>query len=129
MLHRPLAAGVGAVGVLSVGALTAIAVATTPPTSATERGVQLNSTQIVGRSLFQANCTGCHGVNLQGVDGPPLTRVGTLRDASYVHLYIENPKELNTAAKMPAFIPPPGIPPRLTHDQVEAITEYLMTFH
>jgi ubiquinol-cytochrome c reductase cytochrome b subunit len=127
--RRPVAMGVGALCVVGIVALTIAGVISTPPTAAVERGIQLNSAQVVGRSLYQAHCSSCHGDHGQGTkDGPSVAQVGALRDASFLHRYIEEPKALNPSAKMPAFIPPPGGQQVLTHEQVEDITQYLITF-
>lgn len=127
--HRPLAMSLGSLVLVGMLALTVVAGATTPPAGATERGIQLNSQQVVGRSLFQGNCSSCHGDRGQGTaDAPALTQVGALRDPAFIHRYIEDPKALNPNARMPSFIPPPGGRQLLTHEQVEDITQYLETF-
>lgn len=127
---RPVAMGVGAVFAVGVLALTATAWLTTPPSSAVERGIHLDSAQVIGRSLYQAHCASCHGERAQGTkDGPSLQQVGGLRDPAFIHSYIEDPAKLNPNADMPAFIPPPGQGQQvLTHEQVEDITRYLTTF-
>jgi ubiquinol-cytochrome c reductase cytochrome b subunit len=127
--RRPVAMGVGAVLLVGIIGLTVMAAATTPPASAVERGITLNASQVVGRSLYQANCASCHGDKGEGTDkGPTLQQVGALRDPSFIHRYIEDAKALNPTAKMTSFIPPPGGQQILTHDQVEDITQYLITF-
>jgi len=128
---RPVTLGVGTLFVLAVVILTFAGWKSTPPTHVTERGIELNSTQILGRSLFASQCASCHGDEAQGTnDGPSLQQIGDLRDPAFIHSYIENPKALNPDAEMPAFIPPPGEGQQvLTHVQVEDITQYLSTFH
>jgi len=127
--RRPVAMGVGAVILLGIVSLTVIAAVTTPPASAVERGIKLTSAQVVGRSLYQADCASCHGEKGEGTDkGPTLQQVGALRDPSFIHRYIEDAKALNPSAKMPALIPGPGGQQVLTHEQVEDITQYLITF-
>ncbi len=129
--RRPVTMIVGALFVVGVAGLTYAGWATTPATTATERGIVLNSTQVVGRSLYQGNCAVCHGEEGAGTaDGPSLANVGALRDPAFIHSYIENSVAMNPDAEMPVFIPPPGAGQQvLTHQQVEAITQYLMTFH
>ncbi|HYU58922.1 MAG TPA: cytochrome b N-terminal domain-containing protein, partial [Actinomycetota bacterium] len=127
--RRPVAMGLGGAAVLAIGGLTVLAAATTPPTTLVERGVRLNAAQVVGRTLYQGTCASCHGERGQGTkDGPPLAQVGALRDAAFIHRYIEDPKALNPGAKMPPTIPEPGGRQELTHEQVEDITQYLLTY-
>lgn len=127
--RRPIALGLGTVALLGIAGLTIAAAASTPPTTAVERGITLNAAQVVGRSLYQANCASCHGDIGQGTTkAPSLQAVGALRDPAFIHRYIEDPKSLNPDAKMPPFIPPPGGQQILTHEQVEDITQYLTTF-
>ncbi len=128
--RRPITMTIGALFVAGVIFLTYAGWASTPPKAVTERGIALNSTQIIGRSLYQGNCAVCHGDNGQGTpDGPSLEEVGALRDPAFIHSYIEDALALNPDAKMPVFIPPPGKGQQvLTHEQVEAITQYLTTF-
>jgi mono/diheme cytochrome c family protein len=67
-------------------------------------------------------CASCHVINGQGATvGPSLDGIANRRGAAYIHSYIESPKGLNPNATMPAFLPP------LTHEQVEDITQYLLT--
>jgi ubiquinol-cytochrome c reductase cytochrome b subunit len=127
--RRPVVLGLGGLFAAGVVGLTVAGLVTTPPTTAVERGVQLNAAQVVGLSLYRANCAACHGDRSQGTpDGPPLNRVEELRDAAFIHRYIEDPQALNPQANMPAFIPAPGGRQVLTHEQVEDITQYLLTY-
>ena len=128
--RRPVAMTIGALFIAGVVVLTYAGWASTPPTKAAERGIVLNATQVVGRSLYEGNCAVCHGENGEGTkDGPSLSEVGALRDPAFIHSYIENSLAMNPNAKMPVFVPPPGEGQQvLTHQQIEAITQYLMTF-
>ncbi|MGB8647375.1 MAG: cytochrome b N-terminal domain-containing protein [Anaerolineae bacterium] len=127
--RRPVAMALGGLGIAAILALTISAAVTTPPSTVVERGVRLSSSQVLGKSLFQANCTSCHGDIGQGTkDGPSIQTVGALRDPAFIHRYIEDPKALNPDAKMTPFIPPPGGVQILTHEQIEDITNYLITF-
>ncbi len=129
--RHPVAMAIGALFVLGVVVLTYTGWASTPPTQANEREITLNAAQVVGRSLFEGNCATCHGELGEGTtDGPSLAEVGALRNPAFIHSYIEDPVKLNPKAEMPAFIPSPGEGQQvLTHQQIEAITQYLMTFH
>ncbi len=128
--RHPVAMAVGALFIVGVIVLTYTGWTSIPATAATERGIVLNAAQVVGRSLYQGNCAVCHGESGAGTpDGPSLTEVGALRNPAFIHGYIENSLAMNPDAEMPAFIPPPGKGQQiLTHQQVEAITQYLMTF-
>lgn len=129
--QRPVAMVAAALFIVGVGSLTYAGWASTPSANVTERGITLNATQVIGRSLYQGNCAVCHGENSEGTaDGPSLSQVGTLRDGAFIHSYIENALAINPDAEMPVFIPKPGEGQQvLTHEQVEAITQYLLTFH
>lgn len=122
---RPFAMGAGAVVVVGIVGLTALAFQSTPSSTAGTEGASANltSTQLAGERLVEAQgCTGCHMINGKGGSvGPPLNGVGSRRDASSIQSYIENPKSQNPAAKMPAFSPP------LSQQQVEEIAQYLLT--
>jgi len=121
--YRPISTAIGTLSVLAVAYLTWHAVQTTPPALVDERASRLTSTEVVGRQLVSAQgCTSCHVVGGQGGSvGPSLDGVAARRASAYIHSYIENPKSLNPTAAMPAFLPP------LTHEQVEDITQYLLT--
>jgi len=121
--YRPISMVVGAVSVIAVAFLTWRAVQTTPPTLADNRAERLTATEVVGRQLISAQgCTSCHVVNGEGgTVGPSLDGIALRRASAYVHSYIEDPKGLNPNATMPAFLPP------LTHEQVEDMTQYLLT--
>ncbi len=73
--------------------------------------------------LFKRYCMACHRLgghgNPAGVD---LSSIGLLRSRSFIHRYIENPKEVVGSAKMPSFLTPKG---PLTHEFVEEIARYL----
>jgi ubiquinol-cytochrome c reductase cytochrome b subunit len=121
--YRPISTAIGTLSVVAVAYLTWHAVQTTPPALVDERASRLTSTEVVGRQLVSAQgCTSCHVVGGQGGSvGPSLDGVAARRASAYIHSYIENPKSLNPTAAMPAFLPP------LTHEQVEDITQYLLT--
>jgi ubiquinol-cytochrome c reductase cytochrome b subunit len=121
--YRPMSTVVGTLSVLAVAFLTWRAFQTTPPALVDERAARLTSTEVVGRQLVSAqSCTSCHVIGGQGANvGPSLDGIAARRATAYIHSYIENPKSLNPNAAMPAFLPP------LTHEQVEDVTQYLLT--
>jgi ubiquinol-cytochrome c reductase cytochrome b subunit len=122
-LKRPL--GMATVGVLAVGGtvLTAWSVVTTPPATVVERGAVLSSLQLRGKQLIgQEGCASCHVINGEGgTAGPPLDGIRTRVTAADIHTFMERPLAFNPAASMKPLIP------RLTHEDVEAITQYLLT--
>jgi len=120
---RPVAMVVFSVFVLAVLGLTALAAIQAPPEAGQAPATRLSAAQVAGKQLVeQQNCTSCHVVAGQGGNvGPSLDGVSNRRDAAYIHTYIENPKNVNPSTGMPAFIPP------LSHEQVEDITQYLLT--
>ncbi len=115
-----------AFGVAAIGALvlTLQAYQTTPKSSSPEQVVALTSQQLRGRQLVeQQGCRSCHVVGRIGnaVKGPTLDGIVERVTAADIHSFIEEPKRRNPAASMVALIPP------LSHDDVEAITQYLLT--
>jgi ubiquinol-cytochrome c reductase cytochrome b subunit len=121
--YRPISSAIATLSVLAVVGLTWRSVQTTPPALAENRAERLSAPEVVGRQLVQAQgCTSCHIVDGQGGNtGPPLDGVARRRTAASIHTYIENPKGQNPDATMLSFLPP------LTHQQVEDITQYLIT--
>jgi ubiquinol-cytochrome c reductase cytochrome b subunit len=121
--YRPITTSLGVISILAVAGLSWQAVRTTPPALADDRNSRLTATEVIGRQLVDAqNCRSCHTVEGQGATvGPGLDGVAARRTAAYIHSYIEDSKNLNPNATMPAFLPP------LTHEQVEDITQYLLT--
>jgi ubiquinol-cytochrome c reductase cytochrome b subunit len=121
--YRPISSAIALLSVLAVAALTWQAVRTTPPALADDRNSRLTATEVIGRELVDAQgCRSCHVIDGQGAAvGPSLDGVAARRTAAYIHSYIEDSRNLNPNATMPAFLPP------LTHEQVEDITQYLLT--
>jgi ubiquinol-cytochrome c reductase cytochrome b subunit len=120
---RPL--GMATVGVLGLGAtvLTVWSVVTTPPATVIEHGAVLSSLQLRGKQLIgQESCTSCHVINGEGgAVGPPLDGIRTRVTAADIHTFMERPLAFNPAATMKPLIP------SLTHEDVEAISQYLLT--
>jgi ubiquinol-cytochrome c reductase cytochrome b subunit len=123
MRYRPISTAVAVISVIAVVGLTWQAIQTTPPALADDRNSRLTATEVIGRELVDAQgCRSCHVIGGRGAGvGPPLDAIAARRTPAYIHSYIEDPKNLNPAASMPAFLPP------LTHEQVEDITQYLLT--
>lgn len=122
---RPLGTALAGVILVGTAGLTVLAYESTPPSVVVERGSVLTSQQLRGRQLIaQQGCTSCHVIGGQGAHkGPPLDGVGERMTAGDIHFFMENPKALNPAASMPPVIPP------MTHEDVEAITQYLLTLN
>ena len=132
--RRPLKRPLGMVSLslilLASAGLTLRAYQTTPPTEVVERGVVLTSQQLRGRQIVeQQGCNSCHVINGEGgyegedeaKKGPPLDGIPHRMTAADIHTFMEKPKALNPDALMKPLIPP------LTHEGVEAITQYLLT--
>jgi ubiquinol-cytochrome c reductase cytochrome b subunit len=121
--YRPISTAIATLSVIVIAFLTLRAVQTTPPALVENRAERLTATEVVGRQLIAAQgCTSCHIIGGQGGSvGPSLDGVALRRGAAYIHSYIEDPKNLNPNATMPSFLPP------LTHEQVEDMTQYLLT--
>jgi mono/diheme cytochrome c family protein len=79
--------------------------------------------QLRGKQLVaQQGCTGCHVVNGEGGNkGPALDGIRDRLTAADTHFFMERPTALNPGASMNPLIPPLG------HEDVEAITQYLLT--
>jgi ubiquinol-cytochrome c reductase cytochrome b subunit len=121
--YRPISSILGVLSVAVVGFLTWRAVQSTPPALAENRAERLTATEVVGRQIVGAQgCASCHVIAGQGGTlGPSLDGIALRRGPAYVHSYIESPRSLIPTATMPAFLPP------LTHEQVEDVTQYLLT--
>ncbi|MBI4216666.1 MAG: c-type cytochrome [Chloroflexi bacterium] len=115
---RPIASSLAIIGLLGIVFLTYRALAATPPTVTSHTLLVAQ-----GEKLFQeAGCLGCHsrGPIIGGNFGGDLANVGNRRTLSWVHRFIENPGRIDPDSKMPAFLG------QLSHEQVEAISLYLM---
>ena len=121
--RRP--AGLATVGILLAGitALTVRGAVSTPPSKVEERGIVLTSMELRGRQLIaQQGCQSCHVINGKGdKKGPPLDGVGQRMTAADIHFFMERPSALNPAASMKPLVP------AVSHEDVEAITQYLLT--
>ncbi len=122
-LRRP--AGMATVAVLLAGiaVLTYRGAVSTPPARVEEHGIVLTSVELRGKQLVaQQGCQSCHVINGQGErKGPPLDGVGQRMTAADIHFFMERPTAFNPRASMKPLIPP------LSHEDVEAITQYLLT--
>ncbi|MBV8086085.1 MAG: cytochrome b N-terminal domain-containing protein [Chloroflexi bacterium] len=121
--YRPISMGVLGLSLVAVVGLSAQAWQTTPPELVQDRTSRLNSTQLLGQELINAqDCRSCHVVAGTGANiGPDLDGIGRFENAAFIHSYIADPKSVNPSATMPPHVPP------LTHEQVEDITQYLLT--
>jgi ubiquinol-cytochrome c reductase cytochrome b subunit len=122
--RRPVAMGILSIIAVSVVALTVEAYRTTPPSTGVEHGMVLTARQLRGKQLIvQQGCRSCHVINGQGTKqkGPPLDGIRTRMTAADIHSFMEAPGRFNPAATMKPVIPP------LSHYDVEAITQYLLT--
>lgn len=87
-------------------------------------GIPLTPTQVAGRAIFgQQQCQSCHLVRGKGTDkGPDLTEIGLRHSAAWIHSYLEQPRLFRPDGDMPAFGPP-----TLTHQEIEQLSQYLVT--
>lgn len=96
---------------------------TAPPTSATTAPATTETTGSAtttsaspaseGKTLFEANCSGCHGVSGEGGVGPTLIGIS---EAGNVIVVVTSGRE-----NMPSF------QAKLTADQIKAIADYVTT--
>lgn len=115
---RPIASSLAIIGLVGIVFLTYRAMAATPPTVTSQTVLVVQ-----GEKLFkEAGCLSCHsrGPILGGNFGGDLANVGNMRTLSWVHRFIENPGRIDPDSKMPGFLG------QLNHEQVEAISLYLM---
>ncbi len=128
--HRPVAATSLGVMLGGVALLFGAAMRSAPPPSAVnELGAPLNAMQLAGRTLFKAHsCTSCHALGDLKPDtssgaipnAPDLTEVGLRHSPAWMHSFIEDPGRFHPDSKMPTFGPP-----KLTHQEIEDIAQYL----
>ena len=70
--------------------------------------------------LFAANCAACHRIGKAGgASGPDLSRIGSVRDATSIKQYIEDPSRMNPDSAMPSY------QGQLTEVQIEDLARYL----
>jgi ubiquinol-cytochrome c reductase cytochrome b subunit len=121
--HRPIATTISVLLATGVGFLTTTAVLSGPSTAADEGGIRLTAAQVVGRTHYRQFCASCHGPSGEGTaDAPPLVETAAVRDAAYIHSYIEEPQRMSRSALMPSFIG------QMTHQEVEETAQYVKTF-
>ncbi|HEX9704823.1 MAG TPA: cytochrome b N-terminal domain-containing protein [Gemmatimonadales bacterium] len=122
--HRPLALTGLAVLFGGSGLLIGAAVREAGPAMGSEGGAILTSVQRAGRALFYSQtCDRCHRIgNEGGALGPDLTAVGLRHSVAWMHSFIEEPSRFHAQTLMPAFAPP-----RLSHQEIEEIVQYLAT--
>jgi ubiquinol-cytochrome c reductase cytochrome b subunit len=122
LVHRPAALGLLVLFLGTSGAL--IGSAGRPPARVSETQVLLNSTQRAGRALYAAQqCAGCHRIAGSGGQvGPDLGSIGLQHSSGWLHSFIEQPSRFHPESRMP-----PYGPPRLSHEEIEELAQYLST--
>jgi mono/diheme cytochrome c family protein len=95
-------------------------VETSPTVAQTETGSEEAAEQqkIAGQKVYQDNCSGCHGSNLQGVSAPALTQTDL--------------PAFGTAEGLLQFISsqmPQGAPGSLTHQQYLDVAAYILHYN
>ena len=74
----------------------------------------VTASTVVGKPLFLSNCSGCHGANAQGGEGPNLHHLGLSSS------FISSTVTKGIQDQMPAFS-------KLTPAQLSAVTAYVET--
>ncbi len=121
--RRPVASTVAILLAGGIGFLTTSAFLSTPPGAVQERGQTLTAAQVLGRTSYRQYCADCHGAGGEGTaQAPGLQGLAQRRDANFIHNYIEDPQRMARTALMPAFLG------QLTHQQVEEVTQYVLSF-
>ena len=120
--HRPLALTGLTVLLGGSGLLIGAAVRDAAPRG--PEGVILTAVQRAGRALYYSqSCDQCHQIgNEGGALGPDLTEVGLRHSVAWMHSFMEEPSRFHPQTLMPAFAPP-----RLSHQEIEEIAQYLAT--
>jgi mono/diheme cytochrome c family protein len=73
-----------------------------------------------GAKLYAANCARCHGVNLEGVSGPPLKGSDLTAPGAQGRLTVSD------IFKYMTNLMPAGNPGSLTHDEYAAVMAFLL---
>lgn len=124
LVRRPLAL-VALIGILAgSGLLIGAALRETPALQAepTLAEVGLTTAQRAGLAVVrQQQCATCHRFGGEGGEiGPDLSAVGLHHDTPWLHSFVEQPSRFHPSSVMPPFGPP-----RLTHDEIEEVAQYL----
>lgn len=122
--HRPLAKVSFGIVIAATAFLFGSALRERGPATDVEAGGTLTAVQRAGRALFHAqSCSMCHRIGSEGREiGPDLTAVGLRHSVGWMHSFIEEPSRFHPETQMPAFAPP-----RLSHQEIEEIAQYLAT--
>jgi len=122
--RRPVALAALTLLLAGSGLLIGAAVRESAPASAPEAGGLLTPPQRAGRALFSSqHCDMCHRIGADGGEvGPDLTTVGLRHSVAWMHSFIEEPSRFHRVTQMPAFAPP-----RLSHQEIEELAQYLAT--
>ncbi len=120
--HRPLALGSLAVLLGSSGLLIGAALRPSTLAPPPDTGAPLTTVEHAGRALFWAQqCTLCHRIRNEGGNvGPDLSEVGLHHSVAWMHSFIEDPRRFHAQTPMPPFAPP-----RLSHQEIEELAQYL----
>ncbi len=117
-LKRPLATTVAVLIFVGIVSLTIKGMVGTPP-SITSRSAYIE----VGERIYhEQDCTNCHTVNGVGSPiGPDLVGIAERRTLSWIHKYLEDPLLMKPDSAMPGYLG------ALTHEEIEAVSVYLMS--
>src|ERR1051326_1580862 len=124
LVRRPFALIALVVLLSGAGLLIGVAMREAPPLRAepTAQDAGLTVAQRAGRAVVKAQqCTGCHVINGEGGQvGPDLSAVGLRHSGPWIHSFIEKPESFHPGSAMPPFGPP-----KLTHEEIEEVAQYL----
>jgi mono/diheme cytochrome c family protein len=79
-----------------------------------------------GRRIFEATCSGCHGAQGKGGEGPALNNKGLHAGATDTY-FVETISRGRRGTAMAAFLKPSPVRPTLTRDDVQSVVAYLRT--
>ncbi|HBY63194.1 MAG TPA: cytochrome b/b6 domain-containing protein [Solibacterales bacterium] len=123
---RTTAMAVAGLAILTLGSLTAAAVATTPPSTETAEGdgpanwQMLSPEEMAGIGYFRKeDCASCHTLGEGGSKvGPDLAGASVKKDAKWMIAHFKNPSGLVPGTSMPAL--------HLTDSQLNALAAFLL---
>jgi mono/diheme cytochrome c family protein len=81
----------------------------------------------VGQRIFETTCSGCHGPDGGGGDGPALNNPVLLQNATDTYL-VETIARGRQGTTMDGFLEPSVVRPALTRAEIEAVVSHIRTW-